>query len=165
MALEWAVGPCCTESKRPWGLRSLDFILRAVERKTTRGAAVSYAGYFVEQRLVGVGGWGGSAPGVMTVSVGRNQDGCGRELEVAQTTVMTEASHWVRREGCFSTFWGSQLLVLLDLCMLKYPGLPELLHSSQVLLTLPSQSWPQHWEAGPLGGAFCSFTEGRQLLD
>lgn len=52
------VGPGHAGSKRPLGLRSLDFLLRAVEsfwkvlreRETKRGPAGSYAGYFVEQR-------------------------------------------------------------------------------------------------------------------
>lgn len=59
--LERVVGPGHAESKRPLGLRSLDFILRAVEslsrvlreKETKRGSVVSHAGHFVEQSWEG----------------------------------------------------------------------------------------------------------------
>lgn len=61
MGLEEAVGPSHTEFKRLLQLRSLGFILRALESlwrvlsetETKGGAAVNHAGCFEEQRWVG----------------------------------------------------------------------------------------------------------------
>lgn len=84
MWLERVVGSGHAESKRPLGLRNLDFTLGLVdnlwrvvrEREAKQGAAVSHSGYLVQQR------W--EAGQVREeASAGRGQDGCRRQAGVA----------------------------------------------------------------------------------